>query len=58
MNKKTQQQLEFEIQRLRNCIYGLYKEIGSKHKDICFDPDCDGTCQLDKHPYAKEPTSE
>lgn len=49
------QSLKEENQRLRNCIYGLYKELGKKHKNVCFDPDCDGTCYLEKHPYAEEP---
>lgn len=47
----------YEIKRLRGCILGLYRELGKKHKDVCFDPDCDGTCCLDKHPFEweKEP---
>ena len=44
-----------ENQRLRNCIYGLYKALGKKNPNVCFDPDCDGTCGIETHPYSQEP---
>lgn len=45
---------QYEIMCLRAKLLGLYRKIGKQHPDVCFDPDCDGTCQCEFHPFEKE----
>lgn len=50
-----------EVDALKGRIYGLYLRLkdgttkeGKRIGDaICFDPDCDGSCGIDEHPYKK-----
>jgi hypothetical protein len=49
----TMTQLRREVFRLNNCIIGTARHPRVKQLSLCLDPECDGTCGVEKadHPY-------